>query len=85
MQYLEQVNARVLGSLLGNVGNLIAFRVGPRDAETLAKEFAPVFSPEDLVSVPNHRAYVRMMIDGVPSRPFSARLIDRRPRKDTID
>ena len=57
MQYLEQVDARVLGSLLGNVGNLIVFRVGAKDAITLAREFVPHFSPEDLVSVPNHRAY----------------------------
>jgi hypothetical protein len=43
MQYFEQVDARVLGSLLGNVGNLIAFRVGAKDATLLAREFAPRF------------------------------------------
>jgi hypothetical protein len=74
MQYLEQVDERVLASLLGNVGNLVVFRVGATDAGVLARELAPVFSAEDLVSIPHHKAYVRMMIDHAPARPFSAAL-----------
>jgi hypothetical protein len=74
MQYLDQLEPRILGSVLGNIGNLIVFRVGAKDASILAREFTPTFAAEDLVSIPYHKAYVRMMIDGVPSRPFSARM-----------
>jgi hypothetical protein len=42
------------------------------DAEILAKEFYPVFAPVDLVSLPNHRIYLRLMVDGMASNPFSA-------------
>jgi hypothetical protein len=74
MQYLEQVDQQVLASLLGNVGNLVVFRVGARDAKVLGQEMEPKFKAEDLVSIPYHKAYVRMMIDGAPARAFSARM-----------
>jgi hypothetical protein len=72
MQYLDQLDPKLLGSVLGNVGNLVVFRVGAKDAAMLARELTPTFAPEDLVSLPYYHAYVRMMIDGKPARPFSA-------------
>jgi len=54
------------------VGSLIAFRVGTRDAKVLAEEFFPEFTVEDLVSLPRYHIYLRLMIDGVVSRGFSA-------------
>ena len=59
-------------AVLGTVGTLITFRVGPEDARMLAREFEPVFSPEDLVNIPNHDIYLKLMINGAPSKPFSA-------------
>lgn len=53
MQYFDQLDPKLAGALLGNVGNLIVFRVGVRDASLLAKERYPVFQQEDLVSVPS--------------------------------
>ena len=50
----------------------ISFRLGMEDAEILAKEFYPVFAPVDLVSLPNHQIYLRLMVDGMASLPFSA-------------
>lgn len=64
------------GSLLGNVGNLVVFRVGAKDATVLSREFAPKFSAEDLVSIPHYKAYVRVMIDGAPGKAFSARMME---------
>ncbi len=58
-------------AILGNVGTLIVFRVGVRDAKILADEFFPEFSVEDLVSLPKYQIYLRLMIDGVVSRGFS--------------
>lgn len=76
MQFLEQVDSRTLGAVLGNVGNLITFRVGAKDARILAREFAPVFSADDLMNLAHQQIYVRMMIDERPARPFSARVLD---------
>jgi hypothetical protein len=75
MQYLEQLDARILGSVLGNVGNLVVFRVGAKDATMLAREFVPKFLPEDLVTLPYYHAHIRMMIDSKPAKPFSARML----------
>jgi len=71
-QYLEQLDERVQQAILGNVGTLISFRVGVRDAKILADEFFPEFRVEDLVNLPAYHIYLRMMIDGVVSRGFSA-------------
>ncbi|MBI2411272.1 MAG: type IV secretion system DNA-binding domain-containing protein [Candidatus Kerfeldbacteria bacterium] len=71
-QYIEQLNEVVAPAVFGNVGTLIAFRVGAADAEELEKEFQPTFMQEDLVTLPAHHIYLRLMIDGVSSSPFSA-------------
>lgn len=71
-QYLEQLDEEIQQAILGNVGTLIAFRVGARDAKVLVDEFFPEFSVEDLVSLPKYHIYLRLMIDGVVSRGFSA-------------
>lgn len=71
-QHLGQLSDEVRQAVLGNVGTLISFRVGPNDATLLGKEFGDRFSPIDLMNLPNHHIYLRLMIDGAPSRPFSA-------------
>ena len=76
MQYLDQLDTKLLGAVLGNVGNLVTFRVGAKDAPFLAREFAPVFSSDDLMNLPHYHIYVRMTIDGKPAKPFSARVLD---------
>jgi CxxC-x17-CxxC domain-containing protein len=59
--------------VFGNVGTLIIFRVGAADAEALAPEFSPVFNEEDIVNIPKYEFYIKLMIDGISSDPFSAR------------
>ncbi len=71
-QHLSQLGDAVRDAVLGNVGTLLSFRVGPQAAVILAKEFAERFTTLDLVGLPNHHLYLRLMIDGAPSRPFSA-------------
>ena len=71
-QYLAQLDPDIRHAVLGNAGTLISFRVGPEDAALLAREFEPVFLPLDLMNLPNHEIYLKLMIDGTPSRPFSA-------------
>jgi hypothetical protein len=71
-QYLGQLPATIRSAVLGNVGTLVCFRVSAEDAGYLAREFDEVFLPGDLVNLPNHNICVRLLIDGEPSRPFSA-------------
>lgn len=71
-QYLAQLDERLLAAILGNVGTMISFRIGPSDAEILAQEFAPEFSATDLLNLPNYHVYLKLMIDGRVSSPFSA-------------
>ncbi|MEK7482061.1 MAG: type IV secretion system DNA-binding domain-containing protein [Patescibacteria group bacterium] len=71
-QYIEQLHEKVTPAVFGNVGTIICFRVGAIDAEFLEKEFLPEFNANDLVNLAKHNIYVKLMIDGVASRAFSA-------------
>jgi hypothetical protein len=71
-QYMYQLDEPIRRAILGNVGTVISFRVGADDAQFLSKEMYPVFGLEDFVNLPNYHLYLKLMIDGVPSRPFSA-------------
>ena len=72
-QYIEQLGEIVKPAVFGNVGTLVVFRVGATDAEELVKEFTPVFTEEDLVNLAKYEFYIKLMIDGISSDPFSAR------------
>ena len=79
-QYIAQLeemtptgkSTKVRDAIFGNIGTLIAFRVGAEDAEYLEKEFIPEFLAEDLVNLAKYDIYIKLMIDGVAGRPFSA-------------
>lgn len=71
-QYLDQLETEISDAILGNVGNIISFRVGFSDAKILEKVFYPVFAQEDFMNLPNHSIYVRLIIDGTVAKPFSA-------------
>jgi Type IV secretion-system coupling protein DNA-binding domain len=74
-QYLGQLETEVRDAVFGNAGTFIAFRVGALDAPVVARELAPKFEAEDLLSLPNFSVFLRLMIGGEPSKPFSARAI----------
>jgi len=71
-QYTEQLSEELRAAILGNVGTLICFRIGAQDAKLLEEEFKPVFKAEDLVSLPQYSIYLKLLIDGTTSQPFSA-------------
>jgi type IV secretory pathway TraG/TraD family ATPase VirD4 len=71
-QYLHQLEPAVRHAVLGNAGSIISFRVGVEDAPYLVREFQPKFEELDLLQLPNYRIYLKLMIDGTPSAPFSA-------------
>jgi hypothetical protein len=78
-QYLSQLDPQIRDAILGNVGTLISFRLGATDAEILQKEFYPDFSIKDLISLPNYHIYLKLMINGMISDPFSAVTLQPHP------
>jgi type IV secretory pathway TraG/TraD family ATPase VirD4 len=71
-QYINQVDPAIRHAIFGNIGTVISFRVGPEDTPVLAQQFGERFAPLDLMQLPNHKIYIKLMIDGAPSIPFSA-------------
>lgn len=71
-QYIAQLDEEVAKAIFGNVGTLISMRVGAEDAQFMENEFTPVFTPEDLVNLPKYNMYIKLMVDGVATQPFSA-------------
>lgn len=71
-QYLHQLDDKIKQAVLGNAGTVISFRIGTEDAMHMAKEMYPEFDVEDFINLPNYKIYLKLMIDGKPSRPFGA-------------
>ena len=71
-QYIEQLDEKVRPAVFGNIGTIVVFRVGAEDAEFLEKEFSPEFLATDLVNLSKYSIYIKLMIDGIASKPFSA-------------
>ena len=71
-QYLAQLDPAIRAAVIGNAGTLISFRVGAEDSYAIAKQLSPVCTEHDLQNLPNHDLYIKLMIDGTPSKPFSA-------------
>jgi hypothetical protein len=71
-QYVKQLDEIVADAVFGNVGTTVTFRVGGGDAEILVKEFTPTFLEEDIVNLAKYQVFMKLMIDGVASQPFSA-------------
>ena len=86
-QYLGQLDPKLKEAVLGNVGTVISFRVGAADAAELEAEFSPEFSRQDFVRLPPHSIYLRLCIDGLSSRPFSADVLPPReePTRNSQD
>ena len=82
-QYIGQLttdtSTAVRDAVFGNVGTMITFRVGAADAEFLEQEYMPEFLQNDLIRLPNYNIYLKLMIDGIASRPFSAKTIAPAP------
>ena len=70
-QFIGQLEENIKKAVFGNVGSMGAFRVGAEDGEFLAKQFEPVFDAGDLLNIDNYRAYLKLLIEGQSTRPFS--------------
>ncbi|MBI3336844.1 type IV secretory system conjugative DNA transfer family protein [Candidatus Peregrinibacteria bacterium] len=79
-QYVSQLivgerSTRLRDAVFGNVGTLACFQVGSDDAEALSLQFEEAVTTNDILSLPKYHAYVRLMIEGVPSKPFSVLML----------
>jgi CxxC-x17-CxxC domain-containing protein len=82
-QYITQMEEeQVRDAVFGNAGTIVSFRVGAGDAEFLEKEFAPYFTEPDLVNLDKYNAYIKLMIDGITSKPFSMQTIP--PKRESF-
>jgi len=81
-QYITQMVEPVRDAVFGNVGTMIIFRVGGYDAEFIEKEFEPEFTVNDLVGLGFAQIYLKLMIDGMASRPFSATTLAPFPKPE---
>ncbi len=70
-QFTAQLDPGIKDAVFGNVGSMAAFRIGSEDSQLMEHQFAPVFTANDLMNVPNYNAFVRMLANGVPTKPFS--------------
>lgn len=78
-QYIAQMPEEVRDAVFGNVGTVLSFQVGFDDAEYISQQFAEEVMPNDLVSLSKYNAYMRLLIDGMPTKTFS--LVTLPPRQ----
>lgn len=74
-QYIAQIPEQIRDAIIGNVGSLIAFRIGVPDAEFMAKEFEQVADQNDLTSIDSFNCYAKILVNNSPSKPFSMQTI----------
>ncbi|MBU0732441.1 type IV secretory system conjugative DNA transfer family protein [Patescibacteria group bacterium] len=78
-QYVSQLvnkdDTKIRDAVFGNAGTIISFRIGVEDAETLAKEFAPIFNENDVINVEKFTANIKLLIENTASRPFNMKTI----------
>ncbi len=74
-QLVTDVSTKVRDAVFGNVGTMMLFRIGAADAEYLENEFEPEFVIQDMVNLSNYSIYLKLMVDGITCRPFSAKTL----------
>ena len=74
-QYITQLEENIKNAVFGNVGSMAVFRVGTEDANFLEQRFKPIFSASDITKLENYNAYVNMLVNGQPVKPFNLKTI----------
>ncbi len=74
-QFIAQLDQNIKDAVFGNVGSMAVYRTGPEDAAFLEKQFAPTFTASDLMNVENFNAYLRILVRGTPTTPFSIKVM----------
>ncbi len=74
-QYISQLDEGIKNAVFGNVGSMAVFRVSVEDAQFFENKFKPVFTSKDIMKIDNYNAYVSMLVNGQPTKPFSMKTI----------
>jgi len=74
-QYISQLEEGIKNAVFGNVGSMVTFRVSPEDAQFLESKFKPTFTASDIMKLDNYNAYVSLLINGQPTKPFNMETI----------
>lgn len=74
-QYISQLQDDIKNAIFGNVGSMAVFRVGSEDAQFLEPKFQPTFSSSDITKLDNYNAYLNILVDGQPTKPFNIKTI----------
>ena len=82
-QYIAQLEENIKNAVFGNVGSMAVFRVGAEDATFLEPKFKPIFSARDITKLDNYNAYVSMLVNGQPTKPFNIKTLP--PEKGNPD
>jgi len=72
-QFVEQLPRPIAAAIFGNVGSLISFRVGERDALALAREFGHGYNPGAFSGLGNHEVIAKLLEHGEHAEPFVGR------------
>ncbi|MCL5411100.1 MAG: type IV secretion system DNA-binding domain-containing protein [Patescibacteria group bacterium] len=80
-QYIAQLDEKIRNAVIGNAGTLISFRIGAADADFLVKEYDPL-KPDDMTNIDKYNFYIKMLIDGAPSKPFNGQGIAPDPNEN---
>ncbi len=73
-QYIEQLDEKIKSAVFGNVGNMIIYRVSPENATQFEQQLAPTFTPADILKLENFNAYAKILVNGIPQKPFNLRI-----------
>lgn len=71
-QYIEQLEEGIKNAVFGNVGTMVIHRVSPENANVFEQQLAPVFTPSDIIKLENLNCYVKMLVNGMPAKPFNS-------------
>jgi len=74
-QYITQLEENIKNAVFGNVGSMAVFRVGTEDANFLEQKFKPIFSAQDITKLENFNAYMSMLVQGYPVKPFNLKTL----------
>lgn len=70
-QFIGQLDDSIKNAVFGNVGSMVAFRVGAKDTEFLQSYFNPPFDATDLMNIDNYQAHLKLLVSGRPVKPFT--------------
>ncbi|MEK9178001.1 MAG: TraM recognition domain-containing protein, partial [Patescibacteria group bacterium] len=74
-QFIGQLDDKIKNAVFGNVGSMAVYRIGAEDAEFFEKQFAPTFTTKDILNLNNFNAYIRLLANGKPVKPFNIQVL----------